>query len=186
MRKAGKPSTHGVDDSWMETSGWTAWGWMRVWASERGVVRVEWPEEKPPLPAGKRCRQYSPPQAGESVERGVNWAEVALHEIEEYLEGRRRVFTVPVDDTGLSSFARGVIRGCRRVDYGQTISYGELAARIGQPGAARAVGQVMARNPVPLIVPCHRVVAAGGGLGGFGGGLDRKRELLDLEAAHAR
>jgi methylated-DNA-[protein]-cysteine S-methyltransferase len=76
-----------------------------------------------------------------------------------------------------------VLRALARVSYGRTVTYGELAARVGQPRGARAVGQAMARNPVPLVIPCHRVVASGGGLGGYGGGLALKRRLLDLEGA---
>lgn len=74
----------------------------------------------------------------------------------------------------------------KRVGPGRTISYGELAEVVGHPGAARAVGTAMARNPVPIIVPCHRVLASGGGLGGYGGGLDMKRGLLELEGALAQ
>ena len=100
----------------------------------------------------------------------------------QYLAGRRRRFTVPVDLSGVPAFQRRVLQALRRVPYGRTITYGQLAARAGRPRAARAVGQAMAHNPVPLIVPCHRVVASGGGLGGFGGGLALKRRLLALEA----
>ena len=72
-----------------------------------------------------------------------------------------------------------------QIPYGETVSYGELAQRLGPPGCARAVGTANGRNPVPIIVPCHRVVAAHGGLGGYGGGLEMKRWLLAHEAAHA-
>jgi methylated-DNA-[protein]-cysteine S-methyltransferase len=91
---------------------------------------------------------------------------------------------VPVD-VGGTPFQLAVWRAAREIPYGRTVTYGELAARIGRPGAARAVGQALGANPVPLLVPCHRVVAAGGGLGGFTGGLDLKARLLALEAAHA-
>jgi methylated-DNA-[protein]-cysteine S-methyltransferase len=90
---------------------------------------------------------------------------------------------VPVDDGHLSAFQRRVVRGCRTIPIGGRRTYGELASAAGSPGAARAVGQVMASNRVPLIVPCHRVVASGGGLGGFSApqGLAMKRRLLALE-----
>jgi methylated-DNA-[protein]-cysteine S-methyltransferase len=107
----------------------------------------------------------------------------AEREIQEYLAGRRREFTVQVDLTGLPPFHQKVLRALCRVPCGSTVTYGELAAQVGSPRAARAVGQVMARNPVPVVVPCHRVVASGGGLGGFGGGPDLKRRLLALEGA---
>ncbi|CAJ36529.1 methylated-DNA--[protein]-cysteine S-methyltransferase [Methanocella arvoryzae] len=86
------------------------------------------------------------------------------------------------DRTGLTPFRIKIMEALRRVPAGETVTYGELAAAAGSPGAARAVGNVMARNPVPIIVPCHRVVATNG-LGGFTGGLDVKRKLLRLEGA---
>lgn len=110
----------------------------------------------------------------------------AEREIREYLAGRRRRFTVPADLSAATPFHRKVLAALARVPYGRTVTYGQLAARAGRPRAARAVGQAMANNPVPLIFPCHRVVAAGGGLGGFGGGLDLKRRLLALEAIRGR
>jgi methylated-DNA-[protein]-cysteine S-methyltransferase len=107
-------------------------------------------------------------------------AEQAARELAGYAAGRRRTFTVPVDLDPLAPFQRTVARALQRVPFGETVTYGELARRAGRPGAARAVGQAMARNPVPLLVPCHRVVSARG-LGGFGGGLALKRRLLALE-----
>ncbi len=90
---------------------------------------------------------------------------------------------VRVDERHLTDFGRRVVKACRRIPRGQTRSYGQLAAVCGSPGAARAVGQVMAKNRYPLIVPCHRVLAAGGLLGGFSApqGLTMKRRLLELE-----
>jgi methylated-DNA-[protein]-cysteine S-methyltransferase len=105
----------------------------------------------------------------------------ALKEITEYLGGERREFATPVDWRGWPAFTRQVLETCARVPYGTTVSYGELARRVGSPRAARAVGQALGRNPVPLIVPCHRVVRADGGLGGFGGGPALKGRLLELE-----
>jgi len=105
----------------------------------------------------------------------------AEREIREYLAGRRRRFTVPADLSAATPFHRKALAALARVPYGRTVTYGQLAARAGRPRAARAVGQAMANNPLPLIFPCHRVVASGGGLGGFGGGLGLKRRLLALE-----
>lgn len=92
---------------------------------------------------------------------------------------------VAIDDRHLTDFGRKIVRACRRIARGKTRSYGELAAQCGSPGAARAVGQVMARNRYPLVVPCHRVLAAGGLLGGFSApqGLSMKRRLLAMEQA---
>lgn len=103
-------------------------------------------------------------------------------ELREYAAGRRRRFTFRVEAMG-TAFERQVWRELRRIPYGETATYGEIARRVGRPGAARAVGAANGRNPIPIVVPCHRVVAAGGKLGGYGGGLALKRRLLDLEAS---
>jgi methylated-DNA-[protein]-cysteine S-methyltransferase len=104
-------------------------------------------------------------------------------ELDEYFGGRRRRFTVPLDLDGVTApFRRRVLETLHRdVGYGETVSYGELAVMAGRPGAARAVGSTMATNPVPIVVPCHRVLAAGGAIGGSGAGLDTKRALLAIE-----
>ena len=105
------------------------------------------------------------------------------HELGEYFGGRCRRLTLPVDLAGVSPFQRRVLAAARRIPAGRVVSYGELARRIGQPGASRAVGQALGRNPVPIIIPCHRIVAGGGGLGGYVGGAKAKRALLALEGA---
>lgn len=104
-------------------------------------------------------------------------------ELDEYFGGRRRRFTVPVDLGRVpATFRRRVLETLYRdVPYGETVSYGELAVMAGRPGAARAVGSAMANNPIPVVVPCHRVLAAGGRIGGYGGGLGMKRALLAIE-----
>jgi O-6-methylguanine DNA methyltransferase len=178
----------------------TPWGRVGVAAGPRGIVRLVLPglrlrpspatvkktpgvfftnksaflAPQTPLFAGKRHQV--------SFFAARRLAIRAEREVGQYLAGRRRRFTVPVDLSGVPAFQRRVLQALRRVPYGRTITYGQLAARAGRPRAARAVGQAMAHNPVPLIVPCHRVVASGGGLGGFGGGLALKRRLLALEA----
>jgi methylated-DNA-[protein]-cysteine S-methyltransferase len=109
--------------------------------------------------------------------------EIAI-ELDEYFSGRRRRFTMPVDLSELDhGFPRTVYEVLRReVCFGETVSYSELAEMAGRPGAARAVGNAMSRNPVPIVVPCHRVVAAGGRIGGYGpSGVATKRFLLELE-----
>ena len=90
---------------------------------------------------------------------------------------------IPVILDGLSGFARGVLTACRDARFSETISYGGLAERVGRPGAGRAVGAVMANNPLPLIIPCHRVIYSNGGIGGFGaiGGIKLKKRMLELE-----
>jgi methylated-DNA-[protein]-cysteine S-methyltransferase len=104
----------------------------------------------------------------------------AREELAEYFEGDRTSFDLPLDLTG-TEFQRRVWAEVRRIPYGETVSYGELARRLGRPSAARAVGGANARNPVPIVVPCHRVVGASGQLTGFGGSLARKEFLLGLE-----
>ncbi|MBD5160757.1 MAG: methylated-DNA--[protein]-cysteine S-methyltransferase [Oscillibacter sp.] len=101
-------------------------------------------------------------------------------ELEEYFAGKRRTFTVPLAPAG-TDFQRKVWAALRDIPYGETVSYGDLARRIGKPGAAIAVGQANSRNPIPIIVPCHRVIGADGKLVGYAGGLEIKKTLLRLE-----
>ena len=108
----------------------------------------------------------------------------AFAQIEEYLAGRRKNFDLPLHAEG-TPFMRRVWDALLRIPYGETRSYKDIAAAIGRPGAMRAVGMANHRNPIALIIPCHRVIGADGRLVGFGGGLDMKRRLLDLEAGHA-
>ena len=106
---------------------------------------------------------------------------VARRELGEYFAGQRREFTVPVSLRG-TPFQERVWAALTGIPYGETISYGELARRVGQPTAARAVGSASGRNPVPIVIPCHRVVRSGGALGGFSCGLELKERLLALES----
>ena len=101
-------------------------------------------------------------------------------ELQEYAAGERRDFTFPIAPEG-TLFDRSVWTMVSDIPYGETKTYGEIASALGKPGAARAVGTANGRNPVPPVIPCHRVVAVGGKLGGYGGGLELKRRLLDLE-----
>jgi methylated-DNA-[protein]-cysteine S-methyltransferase len=103
-------------------------------------------------------------------------------ELDEYFEGRRREFDLPLD-LRVAQFHADVLRELALVPYGRTDTYGALAAKVGRPRAARAVGTVMNRNPIPIVLPCHRIVGANGSLTGYAGGLDVKRRLLQLEGA---
>ncbi|MEU0218973.1 methylated-DNA--[protein]-cysteine S-methyltransferase [Streptomyces sp. NPDC006265] len=106
----------------------------------------------------------------------------AIRQVEAYFAGERRDFDLPLDWSLISGFNREVLcELASGVPYGQVVGYGDLAVRVGQPGAAQAVGMAMGANPLPVVVPCHRVVESGGGIGGFGGGLETKRRLLALE-----
>jgi len=103
-------------------------------------------------------------------------------ELVAYFAGTLTDFTVPVEMRGGSEFERSVWASIAKIPYGEMRTYGEIASELGDPGLARAVGTACNHNPVPVIVPCHRVVGAGGKMVGFGGGIERKRRLLELEA----
>ncbi|MYW66446.1 methylated-DNA--[protein]-cysteine S-methyltransferase [Streptomyces sp. SID8379] len=106
----------------------------------------------------------------------------AIRQLADYFAGRRRDFELPLDWSLITGFNREVLRELAAgVSYGAVVGYGDLARRVGQPGAAQAVGAAMGANPLPVVVPCHRVVERDGGIGGFGGGLETKRKLLALE-----
>ena len=134
-------------------------------------------------------RNRSAPEAGwvEDDGRGPAGALLAAvrRQLTGYFEGTRTTFDLPLDGTG-STFERRVWDLLRTIPYGATTSYGALARRLGDPRATRAVGAANGKNPIPIIVPCHRVLGARGELTGFGGGLDRKRWLLEHEGALLR
>lgn len=123
------------------------------------------------------------PAPGASADRAA-FASV-LAQLGEYFAGARRTFDVPLDLRG-SEFQRAVWAALLEIPYGETASYGEIARRVGRPGKARAVGRANGSNPIAVIVPCHRVIGADGTLTGYGGGLERKRLLLDLESGRAQ
>ncbi len=109
--------------------------------------------------------------------------DAAQRELDEYFAGRRREFDLALDLRALPPFTVTVLEELARVPYGETTTYGELAARVGRPSAARAVGTVMNRNRIPIVLPCHRVVGSTGSLVGYAGGLELKAKLLELEGA---
>jgi len=111
---------------------------------------------------------------------GRDAVERAAQQLEEYFAGTRRTFDLSLRPTG-TEFQHSVWFALADIPYGETISYAELAQWVGRPAAFRAVGQANGANPLPIVLPCHRVVASGGGIGGYGGGLDMKRSLLALE-----
>ncbi len=135
------------------------------------------------------CRiSYTPDQGEDELARtfGVRMLRVPLdavrRELDEYFEGHRTDFDLPLD-LRVAPFYEQVLHELAQVPYGLTTTYGALAAKVGHPRAARAVGTVMNRNPIPIVLPCHRVIGANGSLTGYGGGLDVKRRLLELEGA---
>jgi methylated-DNA-[protein]-cysteine S-methyltransferase len=152
-------------------------GPLLVAVSERGVCRISYDPE-PERETDDLARTF-----GIRVLRSARPLDPVKRELDEYFEGRRRQFDLSVDLRGRSEFSRVVLEQLARVSYGEVTTYGSLAARSGRPRAARAVGTIMNRNPIPIVLPCHRVVGSTGSLVGYGGGLDRKRQLLDLEEA---
>ncbi|HEV7627956.1 MAG TPA: methylated-DNA--[protein]-cysteine S-methyltransferase [Streptomyces sp.] len=126
-------------------------------------------------------RGPSPDALGPREEAGF---EEARQQLAEYFEGRRRHFDLPLASRG-DSFQQRVWKLLEQIPYGETCSYGQLARQLGDPALAQAVGSANGRNPISVIVPCHRVVGADGSLTGYAGGLERKRILLDLEASWA-
>jgi methylated-DNA-[protein]-cysteine S-methyltransferase len=152
-------------------------GPLLVAATDRGLLRIFFdadPEEQL-----DRLAQA----AGVRVLRAPSSIDDARRELDEYFSGHRRSFDLSIDLRGAAPFTAEVLDQLARVPYGHTATYGELALRVGHPRAARAVGTVMNRNPVPIVLPCHRVVGASGSLVGYGGGLERKEQLLRLEGA---
>ena len=107
-------------------------------------------------------------------------------ELQEYFAGRRRTFAIALDRRLMTDFARRILDATAAIPYGVTSSYGAVAAQAGSPRGSRAAGNALGANPLPIVLPCHRVLHAGGGLGGYTGGPGRKRTLLAIESGHAR
>ncbi|HEV2903026.1 MAG TPA: methylated-DNA--[protein]-cysteine S-methyltransferase, partial [Gaiellaceae bacterium] len=140
--------------------------------TERGLCRISFDPE-PERETETLARTF-----GVRVLRAPREVDSVRRELDEYFEGRRRDFDLEVDLSPLPVFQRDVLEELVQVPYGNVDTYGGLARRIGRPRAARAVGGALNRNPIPIVVPCHRIVGATGNLVGYGGGLERKRTLL--------
>ena len=148
-------------------------GWMGLAANDAKLIRCALPRES---------RAEALAGLGERVVEDVAAFGDLPEKLRNYFDGKRVDFSdAPTDLSQMPEFTARVLRACQAIPHGQCVSYAELAREIGAPNAARAVGNAMARNPMPIIVPCHRVVASDGRLGGFGGGLELKRDLLKLE-----
>jgi len=148
-------------------------GWWGLCTSEQGLRHLWWPAK-----TSEAAKVLWPAEASAGASQLLD---AVASQIQEYLDGHRRHFEVPLDLSRMPQFRRQVLAACRQVPYGQCISYGHLARQIGRPRAARAVGRALARNPVPILIPCHRVVGSDGRLVGFGGGLKWKILLLRHE-----
>ena len=152
-------------------------GELVVAASEQGLAAISFDTD--PESHLERLARI----AGPRVLRSPRSVDSVRRELDEYFAGRRQGFDLPLDLRALPPFTVEVLRELARVPYGETTTYGALAARVGRPRAARAVGTVMHRNRIPIVLPCHRVVGSTGDLVGYAGGLDRKLSLLRLEGA---
>ncbi|MGB8003188.1 MAG: methylated-DNA--[protein]-cysteine S-methyltransferase [Gaiellaceae bacterium] len=152
-------------------------GPLLVATSKRGLCRISYDAE-PEQMLEELARTF-----GVRVLRSAKPIDPTRRELDEYFEGKRQSFDLPLDVELLADFNRRVLRELSRVPYGEVVTYGELAARSARPRAARAVGMVMNRNPLPIVLPCHRVIGANGKLTGYAGGLERKETLLRLEGA---
>jgi len=152
-------------------------GTLLVAATERGLCRIAY-DADPEREIDRLATAF-----GLRVLQSPGPIDSARRQLEEYFEGKRQRFDLEVDLELLADFNRRVLRELARVPYGEVVTYGELAARAARPRAARAVGTVMNRNPLPIVLPCHRVIGSTGKLVGYAGGLERKETLLRLEGA---
>lgn len=153
-------------------------GKLLLAATPAGLLRIAFDVEGHDAVLDRLARTVSP-----RILHAPGRIDVVAHELDEYFAGRRRSFDVPLDLRLTAGFRREVLDHLADVGYGRTVTYTELAAASGRPRAVRAAASACATNPVPLVVPCHRVLRADGTLGGYLGGLDAKRTLLELERA---
>lgn len=152
-------------------------GTLLLAATERGLVRVAYPRENHDQVLGQLANQISP-----RVLRAPARLEGAAKELEEYFAGRRSLFDLPLDLRLSHGFRRTVLTHLSEIGYGRTASYAAVAAAVGNPKAVRAVASACSTNPLPVVVPCHRVVRSDGTIGRYVGGTDAKKTLLTLEA----
>jgi methylated-DNA-[protein]-cysteine S-methyltransferase len=153
-------------------------GTLLLAATKRGLVRLAFPEESADSVLERLAKRISPriveaPAALDSIRR----------ELDEYFSGRRKEFELPLDWALVGPFGRRVLRVTAEIPYGGVLSYREVATDAGSPRGSRAAGNALGSNPIPIVIPCHRVLRSGGALGGYGGGPERKRWLLELEGA---
>ncbi len=155
----------------------TRFGWIAILASEKGLRRTSLPQP---------TQESALLSLGTEVDRAdrsdAYFADLAS-KFTRYFNGREEVFEEALDLAAAGAFAKSVWQATSRIQYGQTRTYAWVAREIGRPLAARAVGTALGRNPLPIIVPCHRVIGSDGNLRGFGGGLPMKQRLIDLEMA---
>jgi len=148
-------------------------GKLKLVASETGLIAILWDNDNP-----RRV-----PLAGLVQADNQNILVETERQLNEYFAGKRAIFSIPLDMRG-TAFQKDVWRALQAIPFGRTLSYGEIARQLGRPTASRAVGAANGRNPISIVVPCHRVIGSSGKLTGFAGGLDAKAHLLDLETSN--
>jgi methylated-DNA-[protein]-cysteine S-methyltransferase len=146
--------------------------------TKRGLVKLAFPEEDVDGVLERLAQRVSP-----RIVAADGQLDPVRRELDEYFGGRRQGFALQLDWTLVGRFGRRVLGVTAEIPYGGVLSYAEVAAEAGSPRGSRAAGNALGANPIPIVVPCHRVLRSGGALGGYGGGLDRKRFLLELEGA---
>jgi methylated-DNA-[protein]-cysteine S-methyltransferase len=153
-------------------------GTLHVAVTRRGLVRLAFAEEHADTVLERLAGELSP-----RIVHAPSLLDPVRRELDEYFDGRRREFQIALDWALIGPFARRVLSSTAAIPYGGHRSYGEVAAAAGSPHGARAAGNALGANPIPIVIPCHRVLRSGGALGGYGGGTERKRWLLELEGA---
>jgi methylated-DNA-[protein]-cysteine S-methyltransferase len=177
MRMAQRADKAGLlDVAYAETD--SPIGELIVFVTPRGLLRVKYADEPIEGVLAEVAARVSP-----RILRAPSRTDEARRELDAYFALRRRDFDLPIDWSLVRGFAAGILRQTARIPFGKVRSYGQVAAEAGSPRAARAAGNALGSNPIPIVVPCHRVLHADGGLGGYSGGLDRKRYLLALEGS---
>lgn len=140
----------------------------------KGICRLSFRRSEDELLAELEQRSLLPEMAPEKLDR-------ERRELGEYFEGRRRRFELPIDLRWGTEFQKSVLKAASRIPFGECWCYTDVARSVGRPNSQRAVGSALGKNPVAIVIPCHRVVASGGGIGGYTGGLDIKRTLMEIE-----
>jgi methylated-DNA-[protein]-cysteine S-methyltransferase len=184
-QRASRAAARLSDSAWRSGLAEVAYAWadtplgrLLVAVSRRGVVRISYPGEDRTGALDELARVITP-----RIVESAPATDELRRELDEYFDGRRHSFDLKVDLSPVHGFSRRVLQAAARIPFGSVRTYREVATTAGSPAATRAAGNALGANPVPIVVPCHRVVRTGGRLGGYAGGLDRKERLLRLEGA---